>query len=120
MLKELISLFSDSFIKNKSEWIGRQAYPSRRVNLSTDLSEYVPPADGYLGFYKPDGNSSYSVDVYSYGTDGGIVSRKTLGISASAGVFTFSGIVPVKKGYRIVIYGTFTELWFSPSVGSKY
>ena len=35
MLKELISLFADSFITNKSEWIGRQAYTSRRISLST-------------------------------------------------------------------------------------
>lgn len=119
MLKELISLFSDSFIKNKSEWIGRQAYTSRRISLSTGAKEYEPPADGWLGFYKSNASTGTSVDIFAYGTDENIVSRKTLGLSASAGYFTFSGVLPVKKGYRIVIIGSFDELWFSPAVGSK-
>lgn len=119
MLKELISLFSDSFIKNKSEWIGRQAYTSRRISLSTGAKQYEPPADGWLGFYKSNTSTGTYVDIFAYGTDGNIVSRKTLALSASAGYFTFSGVLPVKKGYRIVISGSFDELWFSPAVGSK-
>lgn len=120
MLKALVQFFAEKFLQNKSEWVGRQAYPSKRITFSLSTSEYIPPADGYLGFYKSKGNSDYSVDVYAFGTDGNIVSRKTLALSASAGDFTFSGVLPVKKGYRLVISGTFNELWFSPAVGSKY
>lgn len=120
MLKGLISLFAEKFLQSKSEWLGRQAFPSRRIALSNNTLEYVPPADGYLGIYKSVNSSDNSVDVYSFGPDGNIISRKTLAISATAGIFTFSGIIPVKKGYRIVISGTFTEVWFSPAVGSKY
>ena len=120
MLKSLISLFAEKFLQSKSEWVGCQAYPSRRVTLSTGLTEYVPPADGYLGFYKSNQSSDNSVDVYAFGTDGNIISRKTLGFTVSSSNITFSGVIPVKKGYRTVISGTFAELWFSPAVGSKY
>lgn len=119
MLKALVQLFAEKFIESKSEWIGRQAYPSRRVTLSTSLTEYVPPADGYVGIYRNKETPSNSVDVYSYGADGNIVSRKTLAFLYNSDAFAFSGVIPVKKGYRIVISGTFNEIWFSPAVGSK-
>ena len=120
MLKSLISLFAEKFLKNQSEWVGRQAYPSKRIHLSNGTTEYVPSGDGYLGFYKSNESSDNSIDIYSFGTDGNIISRKTLGFTVSSSNITFSGVIPVKKGYRTVINGTFAELWFSPAVGSKY
>ena len=118
-LKSLISLFAEKFFQNKSEWVGRQAYPSKRIQLSNSTTEYVPPGDGYLGFYKSNESSDNSIDIYSFGSDGKIISRKTLGFSVSPSNITFSGVIPVKKGYRVVVSGTFTEMWFSPAVGSK-
>ena len=121
MLKSLISLFAEKFLQSKSEWVGHQAYPSRRVSLSTSLTIYVPPADGYLGFYKSNQSSDNSVDVFAFGTDDiSIISRKTLAFTVSSSNMSFSGVIPVKKGCRTVISGTFAELWFSPAVGSKY
>ena len=120
MLKSLISLFAEKFLQSKSEWVGGQAYPSRRVSLSTSLTEYVPPADGYLGVYKSTQSSNNGVDVYAYGTDGNIISRKTFALLASSPNISFSSVIPVKKGYRVVVSGTFAEIWFSPAVGSKY
>ena len=118
MLKSLISLFAEKFLQSKSEWVGGQAYPSRRVSLSTSLTEYVPPSDGILGFYKPSDNVNKTIDIYSHGTGGDIVSRSTFSTSSENG-YTISGTIPVKKGYIVVISGTFSELWFSPAVGSK-
>lgn len=120
MLKELISLFADSFITNKSEWVGRQAYPSRRITLSSTITEYVPPADGFLGVYKNKETSGNSIDVYSFGPEGQIISRTTLAFPATSDIFAFSAVLPVKKGYRVAFTGSFNELWFSPAVGSKY
>lgn len=120
MLKSLISLFAEKFLQSKSEWVGGQAYPSRRVSLSTSLTEYVPPADGYFGFYKSAQSSNNGVDVYAFGTGGSIISRNTLALIGSPSNISYSGVIPVKKGYRVTASGTFAELWFSPSVGSKY
>lgn len=115
-LKALVQLFAEKFLVSKKEWVGRQAYPSRRVSLSTSLTKYVPPADGYLGFYKSNQSSDNTVDIYASGTDANIISRNTLAFSSN---ITYSGVIPVKKGYSVVISGTFAELWFSPAVGSK-
>lgn len=119
MLKSLISLFAEKFLQNKSEWVGRQAYPSKRIQLSDSTTEYVPPADGYFGVYRNKEASGNSIDIFTFGTGGKIISRTTLAFSVASVSFAFSGVIPVKKGYKIVISGTFSELWFSPAVGSK-
>lgn len=117
MLKALIQLFAEKFLKNQSEWVGRQAFPSSRINISLTLTQYVPPSDGFLGFYRPDDNVNKKVDIYAHSSDG-IVSRSTFSTSSENG-YTISGTIPVKKGYSVVISGTFSELWFSPAEGSK-
>lgn len=117
-LKSLISLFAEKFLKNQSEWVGRQAFPSCRVNISLTLTQYVPPSDGFLGFYKPIENVDKTIDIYAYGIGEDIVSRSTFSTSSENG-YTISGTIPVKKGYRVVISGTFSELWFSPCVGGE-
>lgn len=118
MLKALVQLFAEKFLKNQSEWVGRQAFPSSRINISLTLTQYVPPSDGFLGFYKPIDNVDKTIDIYAHGTGGGIVSRSAFSTSSENG-YTISGTIPVKKGYSVVISGTFSELWFSPAVGSK-
>ena len=116
MLKSFIRLFVETFLAYKSEWIGRQAFPSRRVSLSTELREYIPPNDGWVGFYRDHSDMQYSNQIWSYGTDGKIVSR----IGTRTESF-LTGTIPVKKGYRVVIDGDgpLLELWFSPSVGGE-
>lgn len=117
MLKALVQLFAEKFLKNQSEWVGRQAFPTSRINISLTLTQYVPPSDGFLGFYKPSDNVNNTIDIYAHST-GGIVSRSTFSTTSENG-YTISGTIPVNKGYSVVISGTFSELWFSPAVGSK-
>ena len=118
MLKALIQLFAEKFLKNQSEWVGRQAFPSSRINISLTLTQYVPPSDGFLGFYKPGDNGNNTIDIYAQSTGVGIVSRSTFSTSSENG-YTIAGTIPVKKGCSVVISGTFSELWFSPAGGSK-
>lgn len=118
MLKSLIQLFAEKFLKNQSEWVGRQAFPSSRISISLTHTQYVPPSDGFLGFYKPSDNGNNTIDIYAQSTGEHIVSRSTFSTSSENG-YTISGTIPVKKGYSVVISGTFSELWFSPAVGSK-
>lgn len=121
MLKQVISLFCEKFLQNKSEYIGQQAFPSKRVNLDVNTGYYIPPSDGYIGFYKSREKSATGIDVFAYGSDNAnIVSRTTISTSIIGDSFLYSQTIPVKKGCKVVInYGAFSELWFSPSVGSK-
>lgn len=116
MLKQLLQLLLETFLKSKKEWIGRQSYPSNRVALSTSLTEYVPPADGFIAVYKNVENTCTSYDVYAFGGGVSIVSRNTLSIPNER--FAYCSTIPVRKGYRVVINGTGTELWFTPCQGS--
>ena len=117
MLKSLISLFAESFLKNKSEWVGRQSYPSTRIQLSLDTRSYVPPSDGYIGFYKPSASDN-TVDVYSQ-KSGGIVSRFLFVLSSDTPL-AISNIIKVEKGVPVIIScQKLSELWFSPTVGSN-
>ena len=120
MLKALVQLFAEKFLKKRSEWVGQQAFPSRRISISPTLTQYVPPSDGFLGFYKTSDNVNNTLDVFAPGTDGEIVSRSTFSSSSSGNRYIISGTIPVKKGYSVTTSGTFAELWFSPSVGSKH
>lgn len=123
MLKQFISLFCEKFLQNKSEYISNQAFPSHRINLSLDTAEFIPPCDGYVGFYKPSRNEGdgikIGVDVYAHGTDTNIVSRATQTNNFASVII--SSTIPVKKGYSVNISSNnlLSELWFSPSVGSK-
>lgn len=66
MLKQLIQLFAEKFLRSKKKWIAQQRNVSSSdvVALSlpndTDLHSYVPPADGLLVF----GQSCSSGDCY--------------------------------------------------------
>lgn len=117
MLKQLINLFAEKFLVSRREWIGRQAFPSSRTDIDIALLEYVPTSDGYIGFYRPNTSINGSVDIYAYGVNWCIVSRYTFSTDGSS--YTVSGTIPVKKGYTVKINGEFSELWFSPCVGSS-
>lgn len=118
MLKQLISLFAEKFLVSRREWIGRQAFPSFRAGIDLSLLEYIPPSDGYIGFYRPNTSIGGLVDIYAYEANRHIVSRYTFSADSSSS-YTLSGIIPVKKGYTVKINGEFEELWFSPCVGSS-
>lgn len=54
MLKALVQLFAEKFLRSKKKWVAQQrnVSPSDVVDLSlpndSDLHSYVPPADGLL------------------------------------------------------------------------
>lgn len=116
MLKQLLQLLLETFLKSKKEWIGRQSYPSNRVTLSTSLTEYIPPSDGFIAVYKSTENKNTAYDLYSFGSSGSILGRSTLSIPD--GTFAYCAMFPVRKGYKVIISGKGSELWFTPCQGS--
>ncbi|WP_370857938.1 hypothetical protein [Parasutterella sp.] len=120
MLKQLIQLFAEKFLVCKKEWVGSQAFPMQRVDLSTELTEYTPPADGFLGIYKAGFVSNAFIDMYCRDSGNRIISRQN--ISIVSGVASYSQVIPVKKGYKVTLGATqnsISELWFAPSEGSE-
>lgn len=116
MLKKALQLLLEIFLKSKKEWIGRQSYPSSRIALSTSLTEYIPPADGFIAIYKKSDNTCKAFDLYSFDSNGAILERINMGITSDT--FSYASMFPVRKGYRVVINGKGTELWFTPCQGS--
>ena len=51
MLKALIQLFSESFLKSKSDWVGGQVLPKSRISLDTSIKTYTAPSDGWIVFW---------------------------------------------------------------------
>lgn len=125
MLKELISLFADSFIKNKSEWVGGQGYPSSdKITVTRNSGawgEYTAPHDGYF-YFNPGNNSAASVNNCSIYTDNGTGIR----VSAIATSHTCF-FIPVRKGQKVSYYFRYTDtsktgsenFYFSKSLGSS-
>lgn len=121
MLKNLLRLFCETFLKSKKEWIQNTTFIQDKGNISlpwesfTDGKEveYVAPENGLFQCVI---RTRTPNQIWSYGTDGKIVSR----IGTRTESF-LTGTIPVKKGYRVVIDGDgpLLELWFSPSVGGK-
>ncbi len=119
MLKALIQLFAESFLKSKSEWVASQGFPERRVQLSTALTQYIPPQDGYIGIYKNSTNTGRFIDLYALNETNSIFSRLCLGFTGK--ITTYSQIIPVRKGCKVIIANdtnSIQELWFSPAIGS--
>ena len=119
-LKSLVQLFAEKFLVSKKEWVGSQAFPMQRVDLSAELTEYTPPADGFLGIYKAGFVSNAFIDMYYRDSGNRIISRQH--ISIASGLWSYSQVIPVKKGYKVSLGATQTstsELWFAPSEGSE-
>ena len=119
MLKQVISLFCEKFLQNKSEWVASQGFPERRVQLSSALTQYVPPHDGYIGIYKSYANTGKFIDIYALNATNSVFARLCVGFTE--GLTTYSEIIPVRKGCKVVIANdanSIQELWFSPSIGS--
>lgn len=126
MLKKIVKLF-DSMLSRyfyyRTEFISHQAFPSYRINLDTNLTTYLPPCDGYIGFYKPAYNhgdgTNLGVDLFAHGADGNITARATLSSNISS--FLYSATIPCQKGIPVSFYSNnlLSECWFSPSIGSR-
>ena len=119
MLKALVQLFAEKFLQSKSEWVASQGFPEERVNLSPELTQYVPPHDGYIGVYRNPSNTGKFIDVYALNATNLIFARLCVGFTA--GLTTYSEIIPVRKGCKVVIANaknSIQELWFSPAIGS--
>lgn len=118
MLKALVQLFAEKFLQSKSEWVASQGFPERRVQLSPELTQYVPPHDGYIGIYKHSSNTGKFIDIYALNATNSIFSRLCVDFT---GLTTYSEIIPVRKGCKVVITNetnSIQELWFSPAIGS--
>ena len=68
MLKALIQLFSESFLKSKSDWVGGQVLPKSRISLDTSIKTYTAPSDGWIVFWglPADVLMSQAEDLCSY------------------------------------------------------
>lgn len=120
MLKNLLQLLLETFIKSKKEWISRQSFPSVRNNINLDTKEYIPPCNGWIGVYRSKSSNGNMLDIFAFGeTPKNIVARAML--SPNELPFGASATIPVKKGCKVIFNETtgITELWFSPSVGGK-
>lgn len=121
MLKSLIQLFAESFLKNKSEWVGNQSYPKQRIELSTELTEYTPPSDGFLCIYKGQNNQGGFLDAYCRDASNRIITRQSM--QFVQGITQYSQAMPVKKGFKVTLVNknnsSYGELWFAPAEGSQ-
>ena len=111
MLKSLIQLFAESFLKSKKSWVGGQSLPSSaKVAFTvTNGLNYTAPKDGWVRI----GNSSVTrVTLYAS------VASLSSGADGSALCY-----VPVRKGETVVCYlapnNGQTEGFFIPAVGSN-
>lgn len=116
MLKSLIQLFAESFLKNKKQWISGQAFPDTRIELSNTTRGYVAPADGYFCIFHTDssgGNFLFDLDTR---TDTARLVRDCRVLSNDTYMGSF---VPVKKGTSVYLTtDTVTEqVWFCPTTG---
>ena len=119
MLKSLIQLFAEKFLQSRSEWIASQCFPEKRIQLSAELTQYIPPSDGYIGIYKNSSNTGKFIDVYALNSSYSIFSRLSLGFTGE--ITAYSGTIPVTKGCKVIINNeknSIDELWFSPAIGS--
>lgn len=96
MLKSLIQLFVETFLKSKKSWIGVQGFPSITETLISATMDatwrtYVAPADGYV--------------VFSGGTSQCLM-YNTLGSGVNYGGTSrlFRGFIPIRKGRTLYYY----------------
>ena len=120
MLKQLLQLLLETFLKSKKEWISSQSFPSVRNNISLDTKEYIPPSDGWIGVHRSYSGNGTILDFFSFGDVSGYIVARAM-FSSKEGAFGVGATIPVKKGCKVIFNETtgITELWFSPSVGGK-
>ncbi len=110
MLKALVQLFAESFLKSKKSWVSAQALPATEKVAFTVTNElqYTAPADGWVRI----GSSSVtSTTLYA-----SVASRSSGDSSALC-------YIPVRKGEVVVCYISpytgQTDGFFIPAVGSS-
>lgn len=95
MLKALIQLFAESFLKSKKSWVGVQGMPSNKetvISATVDATwkSYVAPEDGYVVF---SGGTSQCFMYNMLGT----------GVNYGGVTRLYRGFIPIRKG-RILYY----------------
>ena len=125
MLKALVQLFAESFLKSKKEWVGGQGFPSSdKITISSRSAawgEYTAPRDGYF-YFNPGVNTSGTVNNCTLYTDNGAGLR----VSAIASSHTCF-FIPIRKGQKVSYYFRYTDatktgsenFYFSKSIGSS-
>lgn len=96
MLKALIQLFAESFLKSKKSWVGVQGLPSTKetvISATMDATwrTYVAPEDGYVVFRG--GTSQF----FMYSTLG-------TGVNYKGVTLLFRGFIPIRKGRTLYYY----------------
>ena len=121
MLKALVQLFAESFLKSKKQWVSGQAFPDTRIDLSPTTRGYVAPADGYFCIFHSGGSGGNMLFDLDARTDTGtppsnlrVRDCRVLHSDTYMGSF-----VPVKKGMPVYLTtDTVTEqVWFCPTTG---
>ncbi len=118
MLKSLIQLFSESFLKSKSDWVGGQVLPKSRISLDTSIKTYTAPSDGWIVFW------GLPADVLEANvTSGGSVLLSSSVPKYESQGFAVSVYLPVAKGQKVNLLGNeapnILQCWFAPTAGSS-
>ncbi|WP_337630877.1 hypothetical protein [Parasutterella sp.] len=110
MLKALVQLFAESFLRSKKSWVSAQALPAQKlVSISvTNGGTYVAPCDGWVRL----GNSS--------------ITRAVLYTTVASSTYVQEGALcyaPIRKGETATFFfnpeTAQTEAFFIPAVGSN-
>lgn len=96
MLKSLIQLFAEQFLKSKKSWVGIQSMPSTTatvISATMDATwrQYIAPSDGYVVF------SGRASQCFMYSTLGS-------GVNYEGVTRLFRGFIPIRKGRTLYYY----------------
>lgn len=96
MLKSLLQLFAETFLKSKKSWVGVQGMPSITetvISATMDATwrTYVAPEDGYVVFQ---GGTSQCLMYNTLGT----------GVNYGGVTRLFRGFIPIRKGRTLYYY----------------
>lgn len=95
MLKSLLQLFAETFLKSKKSWVGVQGMPSITetfisATMDGTWQTYTAPSDGYVVFQ---GGTSQCLMYNTIGS----------GVNYGGTTRLFRGFIPIRKG-RILYY----------------
>lgn len=110
MLKALIQLFAESFLRSKKSWVSAQALPAQKlVSISvTNGGTYVAPCDGWVRLGNPSVTRAFLYTTVASCT------------SMEGGALCYA---PIRKGETATFFfrpeTAQTEAFFIPAVGSN-
>lgn len=99
MLKSLLQLFAETFLKSKKSWVGVQGMPSTKetvISATMDATwrTYVAPEDGYVVFQ---GGTSQFLMYNMLGSVGS-------GVNYGGVSRLFRGFIPIRKGCTLYYF----------------